>query len=103
MLCDFGIAYAKGVDYNKTIFINDAEAKEAYDHVVSARKRINREKHSSVLIALIEALSKRYEAPCCPATERDYSRLNRDYANAMSMVYDEHHETSADVCALYVA
>ena len=25
VLCDFGVAYAKGVDYNKTIFINDAK------------------------------------------------------------------------------
>ena len=101
MLCDFGVAYAKGVDYNKTIFINDAEAKEAYDRIVSARENMSEKEHDTVLIALIEALSKRYEAPRCPATDKDYLRLNRDYANAMKIVYEKHHTSSADVCALY--
>ncbi|MDC3321235.1 hypothetical protein OAV88_01400 [bacterium] len=101
VLCDFGIAYANGVDYNKTIFVDDREAKEAYDHVRSARERIDPKKHTPVLIALIKALSERYEAPRCPATDHDYKRLNRDYANAMRQVYKKYHATSADVCALY--
>ena len=33
VLCDFGVAYAKGVDYNKTIFISDTEAERACDRL----------------------------------------------------------------------
>ncbi|KAF2148588.1 hypothetical protein K461DRAFT_288672 [Myriangium duriaei CBS 260.36] len=97
----WGLAFAAGPNYNKTWGVFDEDDIRATVPRCNTLARQALEKSdpaSPVEQALIRALQRRYatESVLC-----DFSALNKDYANAMRIVYDEFGHDDLDVATLF--
>lgn len=100
----WGLAYALGPNYNKpwSLFSTKERAdtiNETHDTIQKARKIAERSNALPVERALIEALAFRYPRDQEPS-KTNCSLWNREYADAMSKVYESYPD-DLDIAALY--